>query len=158
MLNKNNKKAIAIFTMSFMLGAAAIPAAIYAADSAPGVQQGTITMPQKPPLSSSALDSLVSAGTIIGFNTANASTLIESNTADTSTLKSSTTSIITPKIAGMVTVTSSSGANIRRGPGTNYSKIGAANYGAELDYAGVSQKDSYGTTWYKVHGVVDMVG
>lgn len=60
------------------------------------------------------------------------------------------TVVVQPRIAGMVVVTSSSGANIRSGPGTNYRKIGAANYGAELYYAYETKKDSSGVNWHLV--------
>ncbi|MCW6094562.1 SH3 domain-containing protein [Clostridium sporogenes] len=49
------------------------------------------------------------------------------------------------RIAGVVRVTAKSGANVRSGPGTNYSKKGTANYGAELQYAGQSKNG-----WYKI--------
>lgn len=56
---------------------------------------------------------------------------------------------ITPKLAGMFTVTAKSGANIRSGAGTNYSIVATARCGAELTYCG-EKKVVSGITWYKV--------
>ena len=56
---------------------------------------------------------------------------------------------INPKIAWIFTVTAKSGANIRSGPGTNYSIVATARYGAELKYCGDKQVVA-GVTWYKV--------
>lgn len=55
------------------------------------------------------------------------------------------------RIAGMVTVTAKSGANIRTGAGANYSKIPpAASYGEDLDYNGKSKTGTDGVKWYQV--------
>lgn len=54
-------------------------------------------------------------------------------------------------VAGIVTVSSKSGANIRSGAGTNYSKIPpAARYGEEIDYNGKQKTGTDGYTWYQV--------
>jgi uncharacterized protein YraI len=57
---------------------------------------------------------------------------------------------VTPNLAGVVKITAVSGANVRSGPGTNYSIVGTAAYGAELAWYGVTKKDAYGVDWYEV--------
>lgn len=50
----------------------------------------------------------------------------------------------------IVKVTSTSGAKIRSGPGTNFGVVGTANYGANLRYQQDSTFDSEGYGWFKV--------
>lgn len=58
---------------------------------------------------------------------------------------------IMPMVAGIVTVSSKSGANIRTDAGTSYSKIPpAAAYGEEIDYNGKQKTGTDGYTWYQV--------
>lgn len=57
---------------------------------------------------------------------------------------------VSPQTAGMVTIVSTSGANVRSGPGTNYSIIGTASYGAELVFYGNTARDGSGVLWFQV--------
>lgn len=59
--------------------------------------------------------------------------------------------IISPRTAGVFTVTAKSGANIRKGPGTNYSKVTAVSKGTVLPLW--SEEPSYdddGNAWYAI--------
>ncbi|WP_163234058.1 SH3 domain-containing protein [Clostridium sporogenes] len=96
---------------------------------------------------------IFSAGGGLFGMAANADTL-NNNVAETSNIETTINDddiVISPRIAGMVTVTSKSGANIRKGAGTNFSKINpAARYGEELDYCGKTKKGTDGVNWYQV--------
>lgn len=66
-------------------------------------------------------------------------------------------SIVSPMNAGVVIVTSTSGAYLRSGAGTSYSVVSTANYGEELSYNGISKNYSYGVTWYYVTKMINGV-
>lgn len=90
--------------------------------------------------------SLIMALCVIG-----SSTVLLTDTAKASTVTNSDPSvtIVKPMTAGYVTITSTSGANVRSGPGTNYSIVGTANYGEVLEYND-AKSDSSGVIWYQV--------
>ena len=52
--------------------------------------------------------------------------------------------------AGDKTLKTTASVNLRRGPGTGYSKITAVSKGREYDYTGVSKYDSRGVVWHRV--------
>lgn len=93
----------------------------------------------------SLMMSLCILGTSTTLFAVNTKAAASDTAATTVTTDKAKTISVSPMIAGIVTITSTSGANVRSGPGTNYSIIGTANYGAELTYAGVTQNG-----WYKV--------
>lgn len=96
-------------------------------------------------LTSLMLTCLITAGVAgIGTSTANATELENNQTNKNEIID------IQPRIAGLVRVTSTSGAYIRSGAGTNYRVVATANYGAFLVYQGKDAKDSNGVVWYKV--------
>jgi uncharacterized protein YraI len=87
---------------------------------------------------------------VIGANLILPRNLVKADTVKEATTKT-TNSTVTPNTAGIFTVTAASGANIRKGPGTNYSIIGAVPKGTELQLASpLSYKDTSGGTWYYV--------
>ena len=47
-------------------------------------------------------------------------------------------------------VRTTASVNLRRGPGTGYSKIISVSKGKEYDYAGISSYDSRGVVWHKM--------
>ena len=93
--------------------------------------------------------------TFIGVSTINAPAT-SANVLDST--ESSSIEATTPKILGYFKVTSTIGANVRSGPGTQYSIIGVGNYGQDLLFWGDQKRDSSGTWWYQVQANNGRVG
>lgn len=66
------------------------------------------------------------------------------------TLKNNDNPIVKPLGHYYATVIVAGGANIRSGPGTNYSIVTTASYGETLKLLQDSRIDSYGYQWLKV--------
>ncbi|AOR24984.1 SH3 domain-containing protein [Clostridium taeniosporum] len=57
-----------------------------------------------------------------------------------------------PRSVGSIVVTARSGANIRKGPGTNYKKIGAIAWGEDTPYAYEKKNGWYKIEWGDSYG------
>jgi uncharacterized protein YgiM (DUF1202 family) len=104
------------------------------------------------------LSLLLLSACIVGSSNELLSVVANAQTKDNIVTQSITTTdkkvennvIIQPRLAGIVTVTSTSGANVRSGAGTNYSIVGTASYGEDLYYYGTTKTGTDGVKWYQV--------
>lgn len=53
-------------------------------------------------------------------------------------------------LAGGMELRTTASVNLRKGPGTGYTKIVAVSKGSEFDYTGISKYDSRGVVWHKI--------